>query len=119
MKNWIRRIRGAIGMGLTWAAGWTPIGALTGLALWVIGLDPPGMIRFVLASATLFGALGFVGGCIFSAVLGLAERRRRFEELSLPRFAAWGGVAGLLLGGLAPLLGGLAGITLSVVRLCS
>ena len=22
MKSWLRRIRGAIGMGLTWAAGW-------------------------------------------------------------------------------------------------
>jgi hypothetical protein len=30
-------------------------------------------------------------------VLGIAGRRRRFDELSLPRFAAWGAVGGLLL----------------------
>ena len=41
---------------------------------------------------------GFVGGAFFSAVLGIAGRRRRFDELSLPRFAAWGAVGGLLLG---------------------
>lgn len=30
-------------------------------------------------------------------MLGIAERRRRFDELSLPRFAAWGAVGGVLL----------------------
>jgi hypothetical protein len=30
-------------------------------------------------------------------VLGIAGRRRRFDELSLPRFAAWGAAGGLLL----------------------
>ena len=29
--------------------------------------------------------------------MGIAGRRRRFQELSLPRFAAWGAVGGLLL----------------------
>jgi len=41
---------------------------------------------------------GFIGGVVFSGVLGIAAGRRRFDELSLPRFAAWGSVAGLLLG---------------------
>lgn len=40
---------------------------------------------------------GFIGGALFSTVLGIAGRRRRFDELSLPRFAAWGAVGGLLL----------------------
>ena len=43
----------------------------------------------------------FLGGVVFSVVLAIAGSRRRFGELSLPRFAAWGAVAGLLLGGLA------------------
>lgn len=100
MRDWIRRIKGTLGMGLTWAAGWMPIGAIFGLALWVVGLDPlgPGQIWW---GAKLFGVLGFFGGSIFSAVLRLAEGRRRFDQLSLPRFAVWGGVGGLLLGGLA------------------
>ena len=40
---------------------------------------------------------GFVGGVFFSVMLGIVERRRTFAELSLPRFAAWGAVGGLLL----------------------
>ncbi len=107
MKHWIRRIRGGMGIALTWAAGWMPIGALTALSLWVV-LKPDvafdnrvGLVRFIGTSAVIFGALGFVGGSIFSAVLRLAEGRRRFDELTLVRFATWGGVAGLLLGGVA------------------
>jgi hypothetical protein len=44
-----------------------------------------------------FGALGFVAGVTFSGVLGLVEGRRRFDEMSLPRFAGWGAVGGFLL----------------------
>src|SRR5678816_4432171 len=40
---------------------------------------------------------GFVGGVLFSIVLGIVGRRRRFDQLSLPRFAAWGALGGLLL----------------------
>ena len=40
---------------------------------------------------------GFMGGAAFSVVLGLAEGRRRFDQMSLPRFAAWGALGGLLL----------------------
>jgi hypothetical protein len=42
----------------------------------------------------------FLSGVVFSAVLWIAEGRRRFAELSLPRFTALGAVGGLLVGGL-------------------
>jgi hypothetical protein len=41
--------------------------------------------------------LGFIAGVIFSAFLTLTEGRRRFDQMSLPRFAAWGAAGGLLL----------------------
>lgn len=88
MKNWIRRARGAIGMGLTWAAAWVPLGALTGWLTALVFDFPPGVVAG--NYATMFGVLGFVGGAIFSGVLGLAERRRTFEELSLPHDAQVG-----------------------------
>ena len=28
MRKWLKRIRGAVGMGLTWAVGWGVVGAL-------------------------------------------------------------------------------------------
>jgi len=43
-------------------------------------------------------ALGFVGGATFAALLRLTEGRRRFDELRIPRFAAWGGLGGFLIG---------------------
>lgn len=97
--------------GLTWAAGWAPIGALVGLVVAVaIGGVPVGVV--VVRYVALFAVLGLVGGGIFSTVLSLTEGRRRFDELSLPRFAAWGALGGLLLGGLAVMASILgAGIT--------
>jgi hypothetical protein len=38
-------------------------------------------------------------------VLGIAERRRGIDDLSLPRVAAWGAVAGFLVGLLPFVLG--------------
>lgn len=102
MRKWLRRIRGAIGVGLTWAAGWAPIGALVGVVLHtVLPGAPIGLGAVVALNATTFAVLGFVGGAIFSAVLRLTEGGRRFDELSLPRFAVWGAVGGILLGGVA------------------
>ena len=91
MKKWLRRVRGAVLMGLTWAAVWAPVGVLIGMIL-----DPDGSMD---EPWLLVGAYpGFLGGVVFATVLGIVGRRRRFDELSLPRFAAWGAVAGLLVG---------------------
>ena len=111
MKKWFQRTRGAIGIGLTWAAAWAPVGAITGWVTAMILGFPLG--RVTANYALLFGALGFIGGGIFSTVLSLAEGRRNFDQLSLPRFVAWGALGGLLLGGLAVTAGILgAGVTL-------
>ena len=104
MKKWLRRIRGAIGIGMTWAAGWAPVGAVTGLITGVVlGGVPLGGIA--INYAAMFGVLGFFGGTIFSTVLRLTEGRRRFDQLSFPRFVTWGAVGGLLLGVLAATAG--------------
>jgi hypothetical protein len=92
LKKWLRRVRGAIGMGLTWAAAWLGVGMimLLGIVL-VTGTRPDPPVPL------LFGAFGFVGGVTFSGVLGLLEGRRRFDQMSFPRFAAWGAAGGFLL----------------------
>ncbi len=91
MKKWLRRILGAVGMGLTWAAGWGLVGVLIGMFV-----DPDGSMDEMWVAVGAYP--GFLGGAVFSAVLRIAEGRRRFDELSLSRFGAWGAVAGLLLG---------------------
>jgi hypothetical protein len=102
----LRRIRGAIGMGLTWAVGWAPIGAVLGAVLrLVLPGSPLGLGSVIALNAASLAALGFVGGAVFSAILRVAEGRRRFDQLSLPRFAAWGAIGGLILGGAAATIG--------------
>lgn len=98
MKKWLRRIRGAVGMGLTWAAGWALGGILIGVAS-ILLPSLPWDVFFKVFDAPLpaMAVPGFFAGMFFSTVLGIAGRRRRFRELSLPKFAAWGAVGGLML----------------------
>ena len=96
MKRWLKRIRGALGMGLTWAAAWFGVGMIFLSGLLVFGTPPVGTgLAAVVANSVLLAVFGFIGGAIFSTVLGITEGRRRFDEMSLPRFAGWGAVGGL------------------------
>jgi hypothetical protein len=107
MEKWLRRIRGAIGMGLTWAAAWFAAGMAL---LFVVGFgaaDVPFPLGFAL--------LGFLAGVTFSGVLGIVEGRRRFDQMSLPRFAVWGGVGGLLFSGIFVAVAGLGADLLLVL----
>lgn len=99
MKSWMRRIRGAVGMGLTWAAGWAPVGVVISLIMEARAGLPIGSLIDIWVLT--FIPLGFIGGAIFSTALRVLEGRSRFDELSLPRFGAWGALGGLLLGVLA------------------
>ncbi len=94
MRKWLKRIRGAVGMGLTWAAAWFGVGALIEVVTMVLGISSN---IAVLELAAAFAIMGFVGGAAFSTVLAVTEGRRRFDEMSLPRFAAWGAVGSFLL----------------------
>jgi hypothetical protein len=74
-------------MGLIWGAAWGFVG---GVPRWVFGVETDVPIPL------LFGAFGFISGVVFSGVLALTEGRRRFDQMSLRRFAGWGAVGGLL-----------------------
>ncbi len=101
MNRWLRRLRGAVGIGMAWAAAWFGAGMVL---LLIVGPDAAD-VPFPLG----FGVLGFFGGVLFSGVLGMIEGRRGFDQMSLPRFAMWGGVGGLLLSGILVSLAGLGG----------
>ena len=98
MKRWLRRIRGAVGMGLVWAVGWAVAGLLIGVSSILLpGLPWDSFFEVFDAPLPALAIPGFFGGVFFSIVLGIAGRRRRFSELSVSRFAAWGALGGLLL----------------------
>ena len=85
-------------MGLTWAVGWALFGILIGVASKLLpGLPWDAFFEFFDAPLPALAIPGFVAGALFSTVLGIAGRRRRFDELSLPLIAAWGALGGLLL----------------------
>jgi hypothetical protein len=89
----MRYFLAALGVGLAWAAAWTPLGALLGV-IW----DPAA------ASDRIFvpvGALpGLLCGVFFLAALGIAEARHRLDEVPLYRAGAWGTIVGLFVGAL-------------------
>ena len=114
MKRWLRRIRGAVGLGLTWAAAWSGVGAIIAVVTMVLG---SGAAVDIGVFAVLLAVPGFVGGAIFSVVLGITGGRRRFDQMSLPRFAAWGAVGGLLLSVLLLTMGSGVNSTLVTVAI--
>ena len=91
MSTWLRRMRGTMGMGVTWAAAWSVVGLVP---RWVLGFTADAPFPLV------FGVFGFLAGVTFSGVFVLTEGRRRFDQMSLPRFAGWGAIGGLLLAAL-------------------
>lgn len=97
MRSWLKRIRGMIGMGVTWALGWAVFGIMIGVASNLLPWLPWDRFFDIFdAPLPALAVPGFVGGVLFSVVLGIAGRHRKFEELSLGRFAAWGALGGLL-----------------------
>ena len=75
-------------MGVAWGIAW---GAVGSIPRWLFGFNPDAPFPII------FGLLGFIAGIIFFALLMLTEGRRNFDQLTLPRFAAWGAVGGVLL----------------------
>ena len=101
MQQWLRRIRGATGMGLAWAAGFgAGVGGLIELIDNVLPVAHP-LTRLVDMWPQTLAIPGFLGGVLFAALLAIAANGRRFGELSLPRVAAVGATSGLLLGAFA------------------
>ena len=90
MRRWLKRLRGALGIGLTWAAIWFAVGTIVGLVLFGRTVNVE-----LFVNARAYAYMGFVGGAIFSTALGIAEGRRTFDEMSLRSFAVLGAVGGL------------------------
>ena len=105
MKKLLQKLRGLLGVGLTWGALWAGIGAVIGL---VVGMVSPELWRYanpILEWAVGMGAYGFVSGVGFGSLLSLGEGRKTLRDLSLPRVAIWG----ILGSAVVPILFGLAG----------
>ena len=94
MRLLARRIRGALGIGVTWGALWVVIGLVVFTAFAIFDpedIDPGEGLARVLP---IFGLVGFLSGLGFAVWLSLAERRRTLHQLPLWRVGLWGCSAG-------------------------
>ncbi|MBC8087714.1 MAG: hypothetical protein H7Z40_10650 [Phycisphaerae bacterium] len=99
----MKRARGAVGMGLIWAAVWAPVAVVIGTGI----IDPDNSMDEMWV---MVGAIpGFLSGVLFSVVLSRVGRRQRLAELSIKRAFEWGGAAGLGIGVLPFVLGDTGG----------
>ncbi len=98
MNLCFRRIFVVILVALAWAVVWSPVGVLTGIIV-----DPGGSMDEMWVAIGAYP--GFLCGAVFSAVVGIAEGRRRLNETVLSRVAAWGAVSGLVVGVIPFVLG--------------
>ncbi|MES2306477.1 MAG: hypothetical protein V4558_13295 [Gemmatimonadota bacterium] len=106
MSSILRRLRGAMGMGLAWAIGWAVAGVLIGASSNILTFLPwDAFFRTFDAPLPALAIPGFFAGIFFSTVLSIAGRHRRFDELSLPTFTGWGALGGAIFGALAVLIG--------------
>ena len=90
MRHLLKRLRGALGIGLTWGVVWAGLGAALGI---VIGIRNPRYWQLgnpITDTAFGFAVAGVIAGAGFSFVLGWLERGRSLEKLARIRVALWG-----------------------------
>lgn len=92
MTQWLKRIGRAVGLGVAWAVVWAPIAVVIGTTI----VDPDNSMDEMWAAIGAYP--GFLCALIFSALLGIIERGRRLDQVSLGRAAAWGALAGIVVG---------------------
>ena len=90
MRDVLRRLRGLLGVGVTWGSLWALIGAGVGAVVGVFSPELWAVGNPVLDWAVGMGLYGLVSGVGFGAVLSLTEGRKTLGDLSLKRVAAWG-----------------------------
>jgi hypothetical protein len=97
VNNLLRKLRGMLGMGITWAVGWTIVMFMIGTIIGIVDPDSidPGEEPWRMAG--IIALAGFLSGAAFAAIFASAEHRRRIRELSVLRSACWGALGGAAL----------------------
>ena len=97
MRGFLKRIRGVIGTGLTWALGWAGLWGVFLLVMAGLGRLQGWDLWFTVRVELGMAGVGFIAGSAFGVLLSVLERHKKLEDLSFRRIALWGGIGGLLL----------------------
>ncbi len=90
MHSFVRRIRGLLGVGLTWGALWSAIGAGVGVVIGIVSPEVWGWTNPIFEWAFGMGLYGLVSGVGFGSLLALREGHKTILDLSLRRSVIWG-----------------------------
>ena len=99
-STFLRRTRGVVGTMITWAASWSAVGALAGVAVALLAPWPfpePLHVGEMARAGAFVGIIaGATSGLAWSLALIAAGRRRRFDQLSMRDVAGLGAGAALV-----------------------
>jgi hypothetical protein len=102
MGDLLRKIRGVLGIGLTWGGTWAVIFAVTAAIIGIVdpdSIDPGEGALNVMRIGAIFG---FISGTGFGLLLALGERHKKILQLSMGRAALWGALSATLVPLLTP-----------------
>ena len=92
----LQKLRGAIGVGVTWAAVWAVVGFVAHPLLRLATNGPPGLFG-AFGDAIWVGWYGFLAGGLFSVLFAVLNRGRSLNQLTVPGMAKVGAAASVLL----------------------
>jgi hypothetical protein len=84
------KLRGVVGVGVTWGAIWAALGALLGVVLGAIRPQDVDLGETPVRIAVILGIAGSISGTAFALMVSLLERGRTLLDVSLARVAVWG-----------------------------
>src|SRR5262245_29469477 len=90
MRSLLRKLRGALGMGLTWAVVWALIFYAIGTVIGIVDPDSIDPGEEPIRISLIGGVFGLVSGVVFSTLLAAGDRNKKIRDLSLARAAIWG-----------------------------
>jgi hypothetical protein len=94
MNALLRKLRGMLGMGLTWAVGWAIIMFIIGTIISVVDPDSIDAGEEPWRLALMVSTVGFISGSVFALLFAGAERQTKLTELSVWRAMWWGAMGG-------------------------
>ena len=86
-----------IGMGITWAVGWSILMFISGTSIGIVDPDSIDPGEEPWRMALIIATVGFISGSFFSLIFASAERRKRIRDLSVLRASIWGALGGAVL----------------------
>jgi len=114
MTIW-RRVRGVLGVSVTWSLAWGILGSLWSAPLlwWTSRHDAAfeifGVVGILPTMFVFWSVLGAFSGAVFASLLLGFERRRSMDNLVAGRVALWGALGGATLPVVVVALGGIDG----------